>query len=238
MFDDSTGTRFSPNLAAKVAQADDAGIRVLIVDDHPLVRRGLTSLLSAARGIDVVGAAADGEEAVTWVAQSKPDVVLMDVSMPGMTGMEAARRVLAVNPGTRIVMLTSFSQRDVVVESFDAGAVGYLLKDAEPEELISGIRAAARGDAPVSPKAARELLEDRAHRRPLDELTQRERDVLALVGKGLSNKQVAWRLGITEKTVKAHLGSVFDRLGVQDRTQAAIWAQKHGLSESVEESSS
>ncbi len=205
---------------------------MLIVDDHPLVRRGLTSLLSAARGIDVVGAAADGEEALKWVAERKPDVVLMDVSMPGMTGMEAARRVLEVEPGTRVVMLTSFSQRDVVVESFDAGAVGYLLKDAEPEELINGIRAAARGDAPVSPKAARELLEERSSRRPLDELTQRERDVLTLVGQGMQNKQIAWRLGITEKTVKAHLGSVFDRLGVQDRTQAAIWAQKHGLTES------
>ena len=205
---------------------------MLIVDDHPLVRRGLTSLLSAAHGIDVVGAAADGEEAVTWVTERKPDVVLMDVSMPGMTGMEAARRVLEVQPRTRVVMLTSFSQRDVVVESFDAGAVGYLLKDAEPEELINGIRAAARGDAPVSPKAARELIEERASRRPLDELTQRERDVLTLVGQGMQNKQIAWRLGITEKTVKAHLGSVFDRLGVQDRTQAAIWAQKHGLTQS------
>lgn len=202
---------------------------MLIVDDHPLVRRGLTSLLSAARGIHVIGAAGDGDEAVTWVSETRPDVVLMDVSMPGMTGVEAARRVLEVQPETRVVMLTSFSQRDVVVESFDAGAVGYLLKDAEPDELINGIRAAARGDAPVSPKAARELLEDRAQRRPLDELTQRERDVLALVGKGLANKQIAWRLGITEKTVKAHLGSIFDRLGVHDRTQAAIWAQKHGL---------
>jgi DNA-binding NarL/FixJ family response regulator len=204
---------------------------VLIVDDHPLVRRGLTSLLSAARGIDVVGAAADGEEAVSWVTRSQPDVVLMDVSMPGMTGVEAARRVLEAQPATRVVMLTSFSQRDVVVESFDAGAVGYLLKDAEPEELISGIRAAARGDAPVSPKAARELLVERTQRRPLEELTQRERDVLACVGQGMQNKQIAWRLGITEKTVKAHLGSIFDRLGVQDRTQAAIWAQKHGLTQ-------
>ena len=193
------------------------------------MRRGLSSLLSAARGIDVVGAVGDGAEAVTWVAERKPDVVLMDVSMPGMTGVEAARRVLEVHPGTRVVMLTSFSNREVVVESFDAGAVGYLLKDAEPEELINGIRAAARGDAPVSPKAARELLNDRAQRRPIDELTQRERDVLSLVGQGMQNKQIAWRLGITEKTVKAHLGSVFARLGVQDRTQAAIWAQKHGL---------
>lgn len=214
-----------------MAGTDSGGIRVLIVDDHPLVRRGLTSLLSAARGIDVVGAAADGEEAVSWVTRSQPDVVLMDVSMPGMTGVEAARRVLEAQPATRVVMLTSFSQRDVVVESFDAGAVGYLLKDAEPEELISGIRAAARGDAPVSPKAARELLVERTQRRPLEELTQRERDVLACVGQGMQNKQIAWRLGITEKTVKAHLGSIFDRLGVQDRTQAAIWAQKHGLTQ-------
>ena len=204
-------------------------ITVLIVDDHPLVRRGLLSLLNGAEGINVVGAAADGEEAVAEVTASRPDVVLMDVSMPGMNGMEAARRVLQAVPETRVVMLTSFSQRDVVVESFDAGAVGYLLKDAEPQELISGIRAAARGDAPVSPRAAKELLSARVQRRPLDELTQRERDVLALVGKGLANKQIAWRLGISEKTVKAHLGSVFDRLGVQDRTQAALWAQKHGL---------
>ena len=210
-------------------QPHNGGIKVLIVDDHPLVRRGLTSLLSGATGIEVVGAAADGEEAVTRVVEAHPDVVLMDISMPGISGMEAARRVLEAVPETRVVMLTSFSQRDVVVESFDAGAIGYLLKDAEPAELINGIKAAARGDAPVSPRAAKELIGDRAQRKPLDELTQRERDVLTLVGKGLANKQIAWRLGISEKTVKAHLGSVFDRLGVQDRTQAALWAQKHGL---------
>ena len=213
---------------SKVDQSEH-GIKVLIVDDHPLVRRGLLSLLNGAAGISVVGAASDGEEAVEQTLAEKPDVVLMDVSMPGMNGMEAARRVLQAVPSTRVVMLTSFSQRDVVVESFDAGAIGYLLKDAEPQELINGIRAAARGDAPVSPRAAKELLSARVQRRPLDELTQRERDVLGLVGKGLANKQIAWRLGISEKTVKAHLGSVFDRLGVQDRTQAALWAQKNGL---------
>ena len=204
-------------------------IRVLIVDDHPLVRRGLTSLLNGAPDIDVIGAAADGEEAVAYVVEERPDIVLMDVSMPGMNGMEAVRRLLKAVPGTRVVMLTSFSQHDVVVEAFDSGAVGYLLKDADPTELINGIRAASRGEAPLSPRAARELLDERAHRRPLDELTQRERDVLTLVGRGMTNKQIAWRLGISEKTVKAHLGSVFDRLGVQDRTQAALWAQKHGL---------
>ncbi|TME45021.1 MAG: response regulator transcription factor [Chloroflexi bacterium] len=207
----------------------DQPIRVLIVDDHPLVRRGLTALLNAAAGIEVVGAASDGEEAVAFAVEDHPDIVLMDVSMPGMNGIEAVRRLLRAVPDTRVVMLTSFSQRDVVIESFDSGAVGFLLKDAEPNELINGIRAAARGDAPVSPRAARELLQDRTQRRPLDELTQRERDVLTLVGRGMANKQIAWRLGISEKTVKAHLGSVFDRLGVDDRTQAALWAQKHGL---------
>jgi DNA-binding NarL/FixJ family response regulator len=207
----------------------DESIRVLIVDDHPLVRRGLTSLLEGVAGIEVVGSAADGEEAVAFVDENAPDIVLMDVSMPGMGGLEAARRLREHSPNIRVVMLTSFSQHDVVVEAFDSGAVGYLLKDSAPDELINGIRAAARGDAPVSPRAAKELLDERTQRRPLDELTARERDVLTLVGRGLTNKQVAWRLGISEKTVKAHLGSVFDRLGVQDRTQAALWAQKHGL---------
>jgi DNA-binding NarL/FixJ family response regulator len=212
-----------------VDQGNEQAIRVLIVDDHPLVRRGLTALLNSAAGIEVVGAASDGEEAVAMAFEERPDIVLMDVSMPGMSGIEAVRRLMRAVPDSRVVMLTSFSQRDVVIESFDSGAVGFLLKDAEPNELINGIRAAARGDAPVSPRAARELLQDRTQRRPLEELTQRERDVLTLVGRGLANKQIAWRLGISEKTVKAHLGSVFDRLGVADRTQAALWAQKHGL---------
>jgi DNA-binding NarL/FixJ family response regulator len=116
-----------------------------------------------------------------------------------------------------------------VVEAIDNGAVGFLLKDTEPQELLNGIRSAAKGDTPLSPKAAKELLRDRIKRRPLDDLTQRELDVLTLVGRGMSNKQIAWRLGISEKTVKAHLGSVFDRLGVEDRVQAALWAQRHGI---------
>ena len=202
---------------------------MLIVDDHPLVRRGLTSLLNGVADISVVGAAADGEEAVAYVAEERPDIVLMDISMPGMDGFEALRRLLKAVPGTRVVMLTSFSDHDLVIEAIDTGAIGFLLKDADPSDLINGIRAAARGDSPLSPKAAKELLGERARRRPIDDLTQRERDVLTLVGRGLSNKQIAWRLGISEKTVKAHLGSVFDRLGVQDRTQAALWAQRHGM---------
>jgi DNA-binding NarL/FixJ family response regulator len=204
-------------------------IRVLIVDDHPLVRRGLTSLLNGVADIQVVGAAADGEEAVAYSVEEHPDIVLMDISMPGMNGFEALRRVLRAVPEARVVMLTSFSEHEMVVEAIDTGAVGFLLKDADPNELINGIRAAARGDSPLSPKAAKEILSERARRRPIDDLTQRERDVLTLVGRGMSNKQIAWRLGISEKTVKAHLGSVFDRLGVEDRTQAALWAQRHGL---------
>lgn len=204
-------------------------IRILIVDDHPLVRRGLADLLNGIADMTVVATASDGEEAVAHVVEDRPDIVLMDVSMPGMTGIEACRRLLGAVPGTRVVMLTSFANREVIGDAFDTGAAGYLLKDADPAELINGIRAAARGDAPVSPRVARQLLEDRVQRRPLDDLTPRERDVLQLLVRGLSNKQIAWRLGINEKTVKAHLSSVFDRLGVDDRTQAALWAQKHGV---------
>lgn len=204
-------------------------IRVLIVDDHPLVRRGLTSLLNGTTDIKVVGAASDGEEAVAYAVEEHPDIVLMDISMPGMNGFEALRRMLKAVAGTKVVMLTSYSEHDMVVEAIDNGAVGFLLKDTEPQELLNGIRSAAKGDTPLSPKAAKELLRDRIKRRPLDDLTQRELDVLTLVGRGMSNKQIAWRLGISEKTVKAHLGSVFDRLGVEDRVQAALWAQRHGI---------
>ena len=192
-------------------------IRVLIVDDHPLVRRGLTSLLNGTTDIQVVGAASDGEEAVAYAVEEHPDIVLMDISMPGMNGFEALRRMLKAVAGTKVVMLTSYSEHDMVVEAIDNGAVGFLLKDTEPQELLNGIRSAAKGDTPLSPKAAKELLRDRVKRRPLDDLTQRELDVLTLVGRGMSNKQIAWRLGISEKTVKAHLGSVFARLGVEDR---------------------
>ena len=204
-------------------------IRVLIVDDQPLVRRGLTSLLNGTTDIKVVGAASDGEEAVAYAVEEHPDIVLMDISMPGMNGFEALRRMLKAVAGTKVVMLTSYSEHDMVVEAIDNGAVGFLLKDTEPQELLNGIRSAAKGDTPLSPKAAKELLRDRIKRRPLDDLTQRELDVLTLVGRGMSNKQIAWRLGISEKTVKAHLGSVFDRLGVEDRVQAALWAQRHGI---------
>jgi DNA-binding NarL/FixJ family response regulator len=204
-------------------------IRVLIVDDHPMVRRGLTELFDGEADIEVIDAVGDGEQAVSTTLAEHPDVVLMDVSMPGMDGIEATRRLLAVRPETRVVMLTSFADHERVMEALDTGAVGYLLKDAESDELLRGVRAAARGESPLSPRAARALLTARRGQRPFEELTARELDVLRLVARGLSNKQIAWRLAISEKTVKAHMTSIFGRIGVPDRTQAALWAQRHGV---------
>jgi DNA-binding NarL/FixJ family response regulator len=153
----------------------------------------------------------------------------MDLSMPVMDGIEATKRILRADPDARVVVLTSLTDRERILGALDAGALGYLLKDAEPEELFRGIRAAAQGDAPLDPRAARELLTARASDRPDSGLTERERAVLALVGSGLPNKLIALRLGISEKTVKAHLTNVFRAIGVSDRTQAALWAQRNGL---------
>jgi DNA-binding NarL/FixJ family response regulator len=197
---------------------------VLVVDDHELVRRGLLDLLGTADDLTVVGAAVDGEDALRLAEATQPDVVLMDLSMPGTDGVEATRRLARVSPASRVVVLTSFSENERIVAALEAGAVGYLLKDVEPDELLRGVRAAARGDAPFSPRAARVLLPRTGH-----DLSPRERDVLRLVAEGLPNKTIARRLGISEKTVKTHLTSVFTTLGVSDRTSAALWAQRNGL---------
>ena len=206
-------------------------IRVLIVDDHALVRRGLSDLLGAADGIDVVGSFPDGSLAATAVTELEPDIVLMDLSMPGLDGIEATRAVLAVRPGTKIIMLTSFSENARIMAALEAGAVGYLLKDAEPDDIVRALHDAAAGGVPLSPKAARALLPGK---RPTgsagaDALTGREREVLSLVAAGLPNKSIGRRLSISEKTVKAHLTRVFSVLGVSDRTSAALWAQRNGL---------
>ena len=203
-------------------------IRVLLAEDHALVRDGLERLLGSAEDIAVVGAASDGVEAVELAREAEPDVVLMDLSMPNVDGIEATRRITEHRPETHVVVLTSFSDRDRILAALDAGAVGYLLKDAEPDELIRGVRAAARGESPLNPKAAQEILRARVPRTGT-ELSGREREVLGLVAAGLPNKQIARRLGISEKTVKAHLTSVFQQIGVTDRTQAALWARQHEI---------
>jgi len=204
-------------------------IRVLLADDHAVVRSGLTQLLDTVDDMEVVGAASDGAEAVSLALAHRPDVTLMDLSMPVMDGIEAIGRVRAENPEARIVVLTSFSDRERILDALDAGAVGYLLKDAEPEELIRGVRAAAAGEAPLAPKAASAVLTARTEQRPAAELTPREHEVLALLAGGKANKQIARELGISEKTVKAHLTRVFEAIGVSDRTAAALWAQRHGV---------
>ena len=204
-------------------------ISVLLADDHLVVRTGLSQLLDSFEDIEVVGAAADGEEAVAMATEHEPDVVLMDLSMPGTDGVEATRRIISSRPETRVVVFTSFSDRERIIEALDAGAIGYLLKDAEPGEIHRGIQAAARGESPLAPKAAHALISARTERKPSSTLTDREREVLILLAQGLANKQIARRLGIAEKTVKAHLTNVFQRIGVADRTQAALWAERNGL---------
>ena len=204
-------------------------IRLLLAEDHPVVRVGLERLFANEPEIELVGAAANGAEAVELTEQLRPDVVLMDLSMPVLDGVEAARQIVEAHGGeVSVVVLTSFSDREEIMAALDAGASGYLLKDAEPEELVRGVHAAARGEAPLAPKAAREVLTVRTERKPMTELSARERDVLRLVAAGRPNKLIARELGISEKTVKAHLTNIFQRIGVTDRTQAALWAQRNG----------
>jgi len=205
-------------------------IRVLLADDHQLVRSGLASLLAGSEDIEVVGTAANGAEAVDMARRFTPDVVLMDLVMPVMDGVEATRRLVADLPSAQVVVLTSFSDQERILAALDAGAIGYLLKDVDPAELVRGVRAAARGESPLHPKAARSLLSSRTESRPVErtnvELTPREAQVLNLLRQGLANKQIARSLGISQATVKAHLTSVFQRIGVTDRVQAAVWAER------------
>ncbi|HZR96775.1 MAG TPA: response regulator transcription factor [Gaiellaceae bacterium] len=206
-------------------------IRVLIVDDHAVVRNGLEQLVRSTSGLQFVAAAANAEEAVELAALHHPDVVLMDLAMPDTDGIEATRRIRARAPVSQVIALTSFSDRGRILGALEAGAIGYLLKDASPAELVAGIRSAARGESPLAPKAARTLLEAHVEHEP-ELLRGRERDVLALLAAGHPNKIIARRLGITEKTVKSHLTNIYRRIGVTDRVQAALWARDRGISES------
>jgi DNA-binding NarL/FixJ family response regulator len=202
-------------------------IRVLLCDDHAVVREGLARLLESTDGIDVAGTAADGVEAVEAAAELQPDVILMDLQMPNLDGVGATRRITSRAPEAQVVVLTSFSDNTRIHDALDAGARGYLLKDAEAPEVVRAIRAAARGEAPLDPRVARAVLARGTTPAAMDGMTAREREVLGLLGTGLANKAIARQLGISEATVKAHLTRIFRQIGVTDRTQAAIWAREH-----------
>ncbi len=202
--------------------------RVLLVDDHQLIRSGLALMLEPCEDLEVVGQAANGAEALELVPDTTPDVVLMDLSMPVMDGVQATRVIRSQFPDVAVVVLTSFADQSRVSEALAAGAVGYLLKDSDPRDLIAGIRSAAAGHAPLDPRVARSLLPStNPGSEPGAGLSDRERQVLRLVSRGMANKQIARALGISEHTVKVHLTSVFRRLGVADRTSAALWAREH-----------
>jgi NarL family two-component system response regulator LiaR len=211
---------------------------VAVVDDHPVVRQGLRSFLEA-RGFDVVGEAASGEEAVRLVAERRPDVLLTDLVMPGVDGVEAIRRIRAAGHDVGIIVLTSFSGADQVIPAIQAGADGYLLKDAGPATLGDAIRAVHRGEPMLAPEAAAAVMANVANggdppppsNPDLDRLTAREREVLAALGRGLSNRQLADELFISEKTVKTHVSSVLSKLHLTDRTQAALYAVRVGLAD-------
>jgi DNA-binding NarL/FixJ family response regulator len=196
---------------------------VLVVDDHPLVRSGLAGLLGPTDDMHV-SEASGGVMAVAVARELHPDVILMDLSMPDMDGVEATRRILEEQPGTSVVVLTSFADQARVAEALAAGAVGYLLKDCEPRDVLAAVRSAALGHAPIDPRVARALLPAAsAHRKK--SLSAREIEVLRLLTQGMANKQIGRALGITERTVKVHVGSVFRRIGVTDRISAAMWAR-------------
>lgn len=201
-------------------------ISILITDDHAIVRDGLAQFMATTPDIRVIGTAGTGAAAVAIYGDLQPDVVLMDLSMPEMNGIEATRQLRQKHPSCRILVLTSFSDQSRILEALAAGADGYLLKHADPETIAAGVRSVFIGESPLDPKAARVVLE--SQRRPAQPaLTDREREVLVLVRDGLANKQIGRRLGIAERTVKAHLTSAFQRIGVSDRTQAALWVQTH-----------
>lgn len=207
-------------------------IGVLIVDDHPVVRQGLRTFLSSLEGIEVVAEAGGGEEAIRKLRHLRPDVALVDLVMPDAGGLDVLEQAAALGLATRIIVLTSFAETDQVIPAVRAGAAGYLLKDAEPGELEEAIRAVHRGESLLHPRAAgavmREVAEPRAPSVPSD-LTPREREVLSLLARGLTNRLIARELEVTEKTVKTHVSHVLAKLGVTDRTQAALLAVREGL---------
>ena len=210
-------------------------IRVLIADDHHVVRRGLLFFLKTQKDIEVVGEAKNGYEAIEQVEILQPDIVLMDLVMPELDGIQATEQIKKKWPNIHVLMLTSFSDKDHVLPALNAGAAGYQLKDIEPDELVESIRTIMRGEQPIHPEATTSIeksrLEEENLPHRLNPLTPREQDVLAELTKGKSNREIASSLYVTEKTVKTHISNIFTKLNVQDRTQAALYAVKHGLTE-------
>jgi len=204
-------------------------IRVLIADDHGVVRDGLAGVIAAQADLEVVATVENGAEAVESCRGSRPDVVLMDLEMPVLDGIEATRIIREERPETAVLVLTSFSDVRRITAALGVGAAGYLLKDTSAEDVVRGIRAAAEGGAPLDPQAARLLLEARDASDPLEGISPREREVFALLLDGLPNKLIAQRLGISEKTVKTHLTNIFRQIDVSDRVQAVLWAERNGL---------
>ncbi|MFF9814329.1 response regulator [Streptomyces sp. NPDC014006] len=212
--------------------------RVLIADDQQMVRQGFTVLLDTQPDIEVIGQAVDGRDAVAKVAELAPDVVLMDIRMPEMDGIEATRRIKAATPEVKVLVLTTFDLDEYVYDALRSGAAGFLLKDASADQLAEAVRVVAAGDALLAPGITRRLITEfarlnEAPRAPLKEriadLTERETEVLALIAQGLSNAEIAQRLVVAEQTVKTHVGRILVKLGLRDRTQAAVFAYESGL---------
>ena len=216
-------------------------IRVLLADDDALVRGGLRALLGAEDDIDVVGEAADGRQAIARARELQPDVVLMDVRMPGVDGVSATREIASWPRRPRVLVLTTFDLDEVVDDALNAGADGFLLKRATPEQLVDGIRTIVAGDALVAPAVTRRLLARHAGRRPPDrdrlalaaQLTEREAEVLRALAEGLSNTEIAARIWVSPETVKTHVKSILAKLEVRDRTQAVVWAYRTGFAETT-----
>ena len=208
-------------------------IRVLIVDDHAIVRKGIRALLSREHEIEVIGEAADGEEAIDRAQSLCPDVILMDLVMPKLDGIEAIKQIVAQQAEARILVLTSFAADDKVFPAIKAGALGYLLKDSGPDELVRAIHQVYRGEPSLDPSIARKLLQELAHppktTPTTDPLTERELDVLRLVAQGKSNREIAEQLVITDMTVRTHVSNILSKLHLASRTQAALYALKEGL---------
>jgi DNA-binding NarL/FixJ family response regulator len=210
-------------------------IRVLIADDHGVVREGLRAFLALQDDVEVVGEAADGEEAVQAAVRLSPDVALVDLLMPRVDGIAAIRRIRAERPETRVIVLTSFVDEDKMLPAVRAGAVGYLLKDVAPQELVAAIRTVHGGGTLLHPAVVEELVREVAREAPApaparaNPLTAREREVLVLIARGRANKAIAFELGVAEKTVKTHVSNILGKLGLSDRTQAALYAVREGL---------